>query len=42
MEKELVFKEYERWCSLVNEDIDLINELKDIKFIAHFMCTVKF
>ena len=31
MEKELVFKEYERWCSLVNEDIDLINELKDIK-----------
>ena len=31
MEKELVLKEYERWCSLVNEDIDLINELKDIK-----------
>ena len=31
MEKELVLKEYERWCSLVNEDIDLINELKEIK-----------
>ena len=30
MKNESILKEYERWCSLVNEDEDLIKELKDI------------
>ena len=31
MEKKNVREEYLRWCSFVNEDIDLINELKSVK-----------
>ena len=31
MEKKNVREEYLRWCSFVNEDIDLINELKSMK-----------
>ena len=31
MEKNKIKQEYLRWCSLVNEDADLIKELKDIK-----------
>ncbi len=30
MKNENILKEYQRWCSLVNEDEDLIKELKDI------------
>ena len=28
---EKILAEYQRWCSLVTEDKDLIQELKDIK-----------
>ena len=30
MNNKTILKEYQRWCSLVNEDEDLIKELKDI------------
>ena len=31
MINDLMRKEYERWCSKVNEDQDLIKELKEMK-----------